>query len=384
MKKHLLTLLTVFACIMASAQSKAPKIGYIDMNYILDKVPDYAEAKNQLDQKTNKWKQELDAKRNEITKLKESLQAEKALLTKELIEEREEEIVFLEKEVSDFQEKKFGPKGELITQKAVLVKPIQDQIFTIVQDLAETRKYDFVFDKSSDLTMLFAAKKYDISEFVVKRLTRTAKTQKLSGKEVKNLEAQEKKEELESDPDFADRQKALEDKKAARQKAIDERKAAAVAKREAAIAKRDQMIQDREAKKNGTAAAKTAAPAKATEAKAKTQDATDDDDDAPPAAADNKATTAAKAKDAAPDTKPSAADKAADAAAKREKAAQDLKEERARKLEERKKAIEDRKKELEAQREAAKKAREDKKNAATTPAKDTPPQTPASTTDGDD
>jgi len=256
MKKHLLTLLTVIACFTASAQSgKGPKIGYIDMNYILDKVPDYAEAKSQLEQKANRWKQEMDVKRNEITKLKESLKAEKALLTKELIEEREEEILFQEKELMDFQDKKFGPKGELISQKAVLVKPIQDQIFTIVQDVADSRKYDFVFDKSSDLTMLFAAKKYDISDFIVKRLSRTAKREKLSSKEVKNLEAQEKKEELESDPDYVDRAKALEDKKATRAKLIEDRKAAAQARRDEAIAKRQQAAADREARKNGTAPA---------------------------------------------------------------------------------------------------------------------------------
>ena len=382
MKKHLVTLLTVIACFTASAQSgKGPKIGYIDMNYILDKVPDYAEAKSQLELKANKWKQEMDVKRNEITKLKESLQGEKALLTKELIEEREEEILFQEKELIDFQDKKFGAKGELITQKAVLVKPIQDQIFTIVQDVAESRKYDFVFDKSSDLTMLFAAKKYDISDFIVKRLSRTAKREKLSTKEVKKLEEQEKKEELDSDPDYVDRAKALEDKKEARKKLIEDRKAAAQAKRDAAIAKREQAIADREARKNGTAPAKAPAAAKtaaAKEATTGTGNANEDDDAAPATATPDKAAAAeAKAEERA--------DKNAAAAANKEKTLQDAKDARAKKLEERNKAIEARKKQLEEQREAARLAREAKKNGTTTPAKsnDTPAQTPAPT-DGED
>jgi Skp family chaperone for outer membrane proteins len=93
-----------------------------------------------------------------LLNLKESLKTEKVLLTKELIEEREEEITFQEKELLDYQQKRFGPNGDLIIQKAVLVKPIQDQVFTAVQDIAEAKKYDFIFDKSSDLTMLFAAK----------------------------------------------------------------------------------------------------------------------------------------------------------------------------------------------------------------------------------
>ena len=100
------------------------------MEYILEKVPDYAEAKNQLEQKAQKWKQEIEAKKIEIAKLKEALKTEKVLLTKELIEEREEEIKFQETELLDFQQKRFGPNGDLITQKAVLVKPIQDQVFT--------------------------------------------------------------------------------------------------------------------------------------------------------------------------------------------------------------------------------------------------------------
>ncbi|MBY0487363.1 MAG: OmpH family outer membrane protein, partial [Flavobacteriaceae bacterium] len=74
------------------AQTRGIKIGYIDMEYILEKVPDYAEAKNQLEQKAEKWKQEIETKKSDITKLKEALKTEKVLLTKELIEEREEEI----------------------------------------------------------------------------------------------------------------------------------------------------------------------------------------------------------------------------------------------------------------------------------------------------
>jgi len=386
MKRYLVLLLTVFISLAANAQGRGIKIGYIDMDYILDKVPDYAEAKSQLEQKAAKWKQEMDVKRNDITKLKESLQAEKALLTKELIEEREEEIAFQEKELIDYQEKRFGPKGDLITQKSVMVKPIQDQVFTIVQDLAEVRKYDFVFDKSSDLTMLFAAKKYDISDLIVKRLSRTAKREKLSSKEVKQLEEQEKKEETDSDPDNVDKAKKLEDKKLARQKAIEDRKAAADAKRAAALEKRDQIRAENAAKRNGTAP-KTA-PAKTDDSKA--ADApTDDDDDAAPKAANKtaaKATTDENKAAKAEEVKTEAAAKNAEATANRQKAAEDAKAERERKLEERRKAIEDRKRQVQEQREAAQKAREEKIKAKNgTPATTEPQTTPSPTnTEGED
>ncbi|MFL9845992.1 OmpH family outer membrane protein [Flavobacterium rhizosphaerae] len=247
MKKHFLTALLMFAFITAGAQSaRGVKIAYIDMEYILNKAPDYAEAKNQLEQKAEKWKQEIQVKRNEINRLKEALQAERALLTKELIEEREEEIRYQEKDLLDYQEKRFGPMGDLISQKAVLVKPVQDQVFSIIQDLVESRKYDFVFDKSSDLSMVFAAKRYDISDLVVKRISRSAKREKLSAKEIKNLEEEERKEELASDPEYAEKQKAIEEREAERQTKIDERKAAQDAKRAEYEARREEMKRKRE------------------------------------------------------------------------------------------------------------------------------------------
>lgn len=357
MKRYLVVLFTALASLSAAAQAKGVKIAYIDMEYILDKAPDFAEAKNQLEQRAAKWKQEMDVKRNDINKLKESLQAEKALLTKELIDEREEEIAFLEKDLSDYQEKKFGPKGELITQKTVLVKPIQDQVFTIVQDLAEARKYDFVFDKSSDLTMIFSAKKHNISDLIVKRMARGAKQEKMTKKQAEKLEEQEKLDEENSDPDKIDKQKALDDKKAARQKLLDDRKAAAEARRQAAVEKREQLLKEREAareaKKNGTATPATNKPAENTG----NIDDVNSEDDAPAPNAN---------KTAAPQT--DAADKAADAKAKRDAAAAEAKRIRQEKLDERNRAIEQRKKEAQEKRDAAKKAREDKQNGTATPA----------------
>ena len=165
MKKYFVLLFS-FVLFVAQAQ-KTTKIGYIDMEYILEKVPEYDEAKNQLEQKANTWKQEIETKKNEINKLKEALKAEKALLTKGLIEERISEIVFLENQNLEYQQKRFGPNGDLMTQKLGLTKPIQDQVFTAVQDIAEVKNYDFIFDKTSDMTILFSAKRYEISDQII-------------------------------------------------------------------------------------------------------------------------------------------------------------------------------------------------------------------------
>lgn len=305
--------------------ARGVKIGYIDMEYILDKVPDYAQAKTLLEEKAQKWKQEIEEKKVEIAKLKETLKSEKVLLTKELLQEREEEIAFLETELLDYQQKRFGPNGDLVVQKAVLVKPIQDQVFNAVQDIAEAKKYDFIFDKSSDLTMLFSNQRYDISDLVVRTLTRAQNREQKSKKLLeKEAEEERKQEMIDDNPTLADRQRKLEEKRAEREKLVEERKLAAEAKKKEAEDRRKQLLADKEAKKNGTVSDKGT-------------------NEEPKEGTSNEETV---------DDKKAKADAA-----------------KAKTLEDRKKIIEDRKKELEERRkkiledrEAAKKAKEEAKN----------------------
>ena len=338
-------LLFILALITFSSQAQTArgvKIGYIDMEYILEKVPDYAEANNQLEQKAQKWKQEIEVKKTEITKLKDALKTERVLLTKELIEEREDEISYLEKELLDYQEKRFGPKGDLIIQKSVLIKPIQDQIFTIVQDVAEQRKYDFIFDKSSDLTMLFAAQKYDISDFVVKKLSSSQKREEMSKKQLKALEAKEALEEgVEENPAFTERQRILDEKKAAREKLIEERKLANEQKKADAIAKRKKLLEERDAKKNGTVIEKDPKeePQDNQNSKEENEKEITEENETPK---EGEIKEEAKKKPTPAEIKQKAID------------------DRNKKLAERKKAIEDKKKKIAEDKEAAKKAKEQK------------------------
>lgn len=328
MRKHILAFIfiTSFTYVINAQGGKGIRIGYIDMEYILQSVPDYAEANNQLDQKAQKWKQEIDVKNNEITKLKESLKIEKVLLTKELLDEREEAIRFLESEMSDLQQKHFGPKGDLIVQKAVLVKPIQDQVFNAVQDIAEKRKYDFILDKSSDLTVLFAAKRFDVSDLVIRTITRSSKKDQRSKKEIKADDAKENQEDIEdANPALTERKKLLADKKESRDKMVADRKAAAEEKKNAAAEKRQELLDDRAGKKTTISTEKNAT--ETTEKEAKT-----------------------------PAVKSEAS---VQAAADREIAKKTLADERAKILEDRKKALEEKKAKTLADREAAKKAKED-------------------------
>lgn len=338
MRKYFLLALVTFASLSSNAQGRGIRIGYIDMEYILEKAPEYAEAKNQLELKAQGWKQEIEAKKNEVNKLKESLKTEKVLLTKELIAEREEEIKFLENEMLDYQQKRFGPQGDLMVQKTMLVKPIQDQVFNAVQDIAEAKKYDFVFDKSSDLTMLFAAQRFDISDQVLRALTRSQKKEQLTKKQQKELEAQERKEDMDAaNPDQVERQRKIDERKAAREKLIADRKAALEAKKQEQEEKRKQLLEDRKAKQGGN---KT--ESKETDSK-----------------------TEGKQADGTNVTTP-AADPKADIKAAQQEAREKQAQERQQKLEERKKALEERKQKILEEREKAKKEREEKLKNKTT------------------
>jgi Skp family chaperone for outer membrane proteins len=326
MKKGFLLLILFLVAVGGKAQNKGVKIGYIDMDYILENVPDYKEASVQLEQKAQKWKQDIEVKKNEISKLKDVLKTERALLTKELIEEKEEEIKFIENDLIDYQQKRFGSNGDLIIQKASIIKPIQDQVFTVVQDIAEAKGYDFIFDKSSDLTMLFSAKKYDISDQVVRKISRTEKREEMSSKQLKAQEAKEEKEDIiDQNPELAERKKALEEKRAAREKAIEERKQEAAQKKKEFEENRKRLILEQQAKKEGKTVDPNVplTPGKTTET------------------VDPKKLEVEAAK------------------AEREKVRLEAVEKNKKALEERKKVLEDKKNKIAADKEAARKAKEE-------------------------
>ncbi len=249
MKFKVLFLLAIIGLLSFSANAqRGVRIGYIDTEYILQNVPEYQEATAQLDQKVLKWKSEIEQRLNEIELKKKELNNESVLLTRELYDERLEDISFEEAEILKYQQDRFGPNGDLMIQKRQLIAPIQDQIFAAVQDIAETGKYDFVFDKSADVVMLYSAERYDISERVLNTITRASKrTQVKNKREREALEEEEVVPEVTTELD--ERTKALEEKKATREAEL----AAKRAEREAALeARRKQQQEAREAKKRET------------------------------------------------------------------------------------------------------------------------------------
>ncbi|KAA2218489.1 OmpH family outer membrane protein [Maribacter flavus] len=238
--KVLLFLVTVLMGLVSMAQ-RGVRIAYVDMEYILENVEEYRDASAQLDTKVQKWKVEIEQKQSVVEQMKKDLMAEKVLLTPELIEEREEEIQILEKEMIEYQQDRFGPQGDLVLQKRRLIQPIQDQVFNEVQKLGANKKYDFIFDKSADVVMLYSEKRHDISDLVLRGIARTRKISKpKEGTDSRSrLEAFEGEDEIEAEEEVSE----------ALQERIDRAAEAQAAREKTAAEKREEQLKLREERK---------------------------------------------------------------------------------------------------------------------------------------
>ena len=255
MKTNVLLLILTICLSTTVLGQRGVRIAYVDMEYILENVEEYRVASEQLDSKVQKWKIEVEQKKSAVDQMRDDLLAEKVLLTDELIEEREEEIDILEKEMLQYQQDRFGPQGDLVLQKRQLIQPIQDQVFNEVQKIGANRKYDFIFDKSADVVMLYSEKRHDISELVLREIGRTRKISKPKKKEVQRSKLEEfEGETVEPISDeLQERQDRAAEAADARAKSADEKRAEQLRLREerkkAYEERRKKLLEEREARK---------------------------------------------------------------------------------------------------------------------------------------
>ena len=175
---------------------KPQKVGYIDREYILENIPEYQTAQSKLDSKINNWNTSLNQMKSEIKGLELALSNERPILTSDLIDERQEDINIKEIALKEKQEAYFGTSGDLFMLRKQLVKPVQDQIFNAIQEIAKTKKYDIILDKASDdLVMLYSNPKYDVSELVLQKIVKGRKKKENEKKKSDNQIAREKKKE---------------------------------------------------------------------------------------------------------------------------------------------------------------------------------------------
>lgn len=164
-----LILALLFGCLgIAGAQSK---IAWVNTAAILEKLPEAQDAQRQIDNLVAEWQAELAKLQNTWMKKKDEYDKKKLILTDQLRADAEKELEDLDKKIADYRSKKFGQNGELFNKQNELMKPVQNKVFKVVQDIAKEDDYDYVFDKSADILMLYSKDKYDLTAQVLERLT---------------------------------------------------------------------------------------------------------------------------------------------------------------------------------------------------------------------
>jgi outer membrane protein len=165
--KRILLLLCIFTF---AATSWAQKFAYVDSQFILEHIPEYTQAQEQLENLSYQWQEEIEAAYQNIDQLYRAYQTDKVLLTDKMRQAREDDIIQKEKEVKELQQQRFGTDGDLYKKQEELIRPIQNQIFNAIQEYAKEGRYGVIFDKSSDLLMLYADENLDKSEKILDRL----------------------------------------------------------------------------------------------------------------------------------------------------------------------------------------------------------------------
>ncbi|WP_439181631.1 OmpH family outer membrane protein [Carboxylicivirga taeanensis] len=157
----------LFSLLLLGQTIFAQKYAFVDSEYILRNIPAYEAANEQLSQLSAKWQGEVEQRFDEIAQLYKNYQAENVFLSNEMKTKRENEIIEKEKQAKQLQQNYFGQDGELFQRREALVKPIQDEIYNAITDIAAENNIAAVFDKASGMGIMFVDNKYDISDDVL-------------------------------------------------------------------------------------------------------------------------------------------------------------------------------------------------------------------------
>ncbi len=176
--KKLLSLLVVMmmaGTVMLKAQQNQ-RLAYVDSDYILQNIPEYADAQEEINTMSVEWEQEIQAIRAEVEEMYREYQTESVLLSEDQKRRKEEAIIAKEQEAKTLQMQYFGPDGQLFTKRMELIQPIQEKVYNAINQIAMVKNYAFVFDKASGTTMLFCNEKNDISDDVLDEIGNVMQT----------------------------------------------------------------------------------------------------------------------------------------------------------------------------------------------------------------
>ena len=154
----------------ANQANAQQKIGFVDSDYILEQVPEFATIQQNIDRQAKEWEAELDDAQQKVDDMFREYQARELLYTKEERQRKQEEIVRAEEEAERLRMRYFGPEGELFVQQDNLMRPLQEKLMEAIEKVAATEAYDYIFDKSGDFLFLFAREQYDVSDRVLEEL----------------------------------------------------------------------------------------------------------------------------------------------------------------------------------------------------------------------
>ena len=162
--------LCLFVLCFGTAFAKDQPVAYIDMQYILKNLPMYEQANEQLSMLSKRWQKEIDAAQQEARVMATNYQTEQIFLSETMRTQREQEIIKKEQEVLELKRKYFGQEGELYKKREALIKPIQDDVYNAIQELANEKRIEVVKDRSADPALIYMSSKLDVSDQVLQKL----------------------------------------------------------------------------------------------------------------------------------------------------------------------------------------------------------------------
>ncbi|MBO5956841.1 MAG: OmpH family outer membrane protein [Bacteroidales bacterium] len=175
-RKSLLLLAVMFLLGITVNAQQNQRIAYVDSDYILENIPEYADAQEEINQLSKKWEKEITALFQEAQELDREYQAESVLLSEDQKRKKKEAITAKRQEAENLRMQYYGPDGELFAKRAELIQPIQEKVYNAINQVALTKNYAFVFDKAAGTTMLYCNDKNDISDEILDEIGNVMQT----------------------------------------------------------------------------------------------------------------------------------------------------------------------------------------------------------------
>lgn len=165
-------MILAFGLLIGQSTLSAQKVAVVDINLILESLDDYKTAQTEVDKIAARWRQDIEQEFDKVKGMYNKYQAEQVLMSEEMRQQQEQEILTKEKDIREMQKAKFGPEGELFKKRQELIRPVQDKVYGLIESYANERGYDFIFDKSSSSGIIFANPQFDKTEDLIQRLSR--------------------------------------------------------------------------------------------------------------------------------------------------------------------------------------------------------------------